>query len=259
MKITVRNDCSVERIAPLYRPLVDDAIAAYREIVRDGLAEVRLLGSVARGTAVAGQSDIDFMAVLTDGPPDRVRTALQSRADSLLTQYPVVSKVDLDVVVFGRLGPAQRFILATDSVNLFGEDALTEGAVAIEADELAALVTPDLHALLPSYTQSVQHTDAQDSTSLFRWSRWCGKDILKCLRGTAIRRENRYERDVRRIHEQVCRCFPEHQRVLGDVFALYADPKPDRDWILAVLHRTKDVFVTSEGIQGAEPTVRADG
>ncbi len=53
---------------------------------------IRLLGSVARGSAVAGQSDIDFMGILIAELPEGVGTALQNRAYSLLARHVAYAK-----------------------------------------------------------------------------------------------------------------------------------------------------------------------
>jgi len=70
--ITLHNRASLARIAPEYLPIVEATTAHCHGVLGDELLEIRILGSVARGDAVPGTSDIDFAAItgrpVTAGP-----------------------------------------------------------------------------------------------------------------------------------------------------------------------------------------------
>ncbi len=118
-----------------YRPLIDAAITAYKAL--PDLVDVRLQGSVARGEAVTGQSDIDFTAVVAQAPDERTLARLQYRATRLARHYPVVTRVELDAVSLADLIPFQRFALSSDSLNVYGTDTLTVGDRWVDRGELA--------------------------------------------------------------------------------------------------------------------------
>jgi predicted nucleotidyltransferase len=67
-KVLVRNTCSRAKVDACYEPLIAAAIQTYRTLFEDELVDVRLMGSVARGEAIPGQSDIDFLALLREVP-----------------------------------------------------------------------------------------------------------------------------------------------------------------------------------------------
>lgn len=66
--VLVRNTCSRSKVEARFEPLVAAAMAIYRDVFEESLIVVYLMGSVPRGEAIAGQSDIDFIA-LRQGEP----------------------------------------------------------------------------------------------------------------------------------------------------------------------------------------------
>ena len=67
-QITIVNDCSLDRVGPDYMAIIEDAVGAYRRNLDKLLLSVRLMGSVPRGEAVFGSSDIDFVALVAMNP-----------------------------------------------------------------------------------------------------------------------------------------------------------------------------------------------
>jgi len=243
----------VEKIAPPFRPIVDDAVKAYRDILAGSVCSIRLLGSVPRGEAIIGQSDIDFMGVLGCAPSGDQRASLERRASDLYETYPVVSKVDLDYVVAGSVSELQKFVFSSDSISLYGDDTFSRAEQQMPLDELVNLVTPDIKSLLPDYMGHVKQVDEQDRKRLFQWSRWCGKDVIKCLRGDAILREGKYDRTIKGTHHQLRRCFPEHAQVIDKLLVLYETPEPNKRKILQVLKEVEETFLKKDPREEAEP------
>ena len=65
--IILRNRTSLERIGTEYLPIIRSTVGFCRNLLGDEVLEIRVLGSVARGDAVAGRSDVD-LALLTAQP-----------------------------------------------------------------------------------------------------------------------------------------------------------------------------------------------
>jgi hypothetical protein len=94
--VLVRNTCSRAKVEACYEPLIDDAIQTYRTLFGDQLVDVRLMGSVACGEAIAGQSDVDFLAFLRNVPEPATLERPAACEDTLRDAYPVVGHVDLE-------------------------------------------------------------------------------------------------------------------------------------------------------------------
>jgi len=233
--ITVENPCSTAKIAPSYQPIVADATAAYIEELGGLVREIRLMGSVARGDAVPPFSDIDFIALLSQDPTKEQATAIEGKAAGMSRQFACVSKVDLETVVLERLSEARRFILSSDSVHLWGTDLYTLLEQRVSRRKLADMLTPDLQGIVSRYQEAVRELPGDDEAMLMQWSRWSGKDVLKCLRREALLAGGTYERTIAGIHRQLRVHMPGRIELLDALYELYVRPEPDRERILAVL------------------------
>jgi hypothetical protein len=88
--VVVRNRCDRAKIDAQFVPLVDAAVAAYLDLWPDDVVNIRLLGSVARGEAEVGKTDIDFMALLARPAEEIERERLTEQAEALRRTHPVV-------------------------------------------------------------------------------------------------------------------------------------------------------------------------
>jgi predicted nucleotidyltransferase len=224
------------KIDPCFVPLIGATVRTYREVLPDRVLSIRLMGSVARGDAIIGQSDIDFMGLVDTMPSATAPQTLAHHAERLQLAYPVVTEVDLDVTAIHDLGEFRRLVLSSDSLNLYGVDTLRQVQQTMDRAHLATLVTPDASALIQGYRTAVHDlTVGRDDGLLRQYSRVTGKDLLRCLRGIALVRGGTYEKSIEGIYAQVRILVPEHQPLAEKLFALYRTPVADKDPLLAVL------------------------
>ncbi len=241
--ITIRNTCSTANLAPVYLPLIRIVLATYQCIFESQLASVRLLGSVARNEAIVGQSDIDFMGLLTGPPSETLHGALEEAAHGLGAAQTVVTRVDLDVVDGDQLSEFQRFVLTGDSLQLYGSDDVREGEQHINRAHLAALVTPRAAELLCDYRAWAESLDPKgDPATLRRCVRVTSKDLLKCLRGIALIRGGDYEHSIVRTYQQVVTYVPEQADLAARLYAAYCNPALDRSELLELLALTESAW-----------------
>jgi predicted nucleotidyltransferase len=238
--VLIENQCSGEKIASIYLPIIDDAITGYHAIFGACVLNIRLLGSVARSEANP-HSDIDFVAVVRTTPSEEQLRQLADREQDLQRQYPFVSKVDLEAVSVNGLARFRQFIFATDSVSLFGSDLYTRERQTWDRQQLAALITPDLDDIVTSYRNGVERADEDNRELLCFYSRLIGKDILKCLRCIALLHGGEYERNIGRIYNQLLQYAPEVRGILHELYELYVHPSHDRQKLLRVLHDVETI------------------
>jgi hypothetical protein len=191
------------------------------------------MGSVARGQAIAGESDIDFLALVRSAPQPATLEHLARREDALCGGYPVVGRVDLEVECLDGLSEFRRLVLSSDSLSVFGTDQLTRPHQYVDRAELARLVTPPAHALIRDYRAAIEVMDARDR--LARYARVIGKDLLRCLRKEALLRGGAYEKNIGAIYEQVMESVPEHRPLAEALYALYREPRAAKEEVLRVL------------------------
>ncbi|WP_214742966.1 nucleotidyltransferase domain-containing protein [Exiguobacterium sp. s48] len=103
----VINQTSIRHIQPDFETVLFKAIELVKEAFDEQLHSIYLYGSIGRGTAVAGQSDLDLTVLVHE---DVDATELVEQTERLLMEHPEVIKIDYDI---GRLdvalNPANRF------------------------------------------------------------------------------------------------------------------------------------------------------
>ena len=83
-------------IQPAFRPVIDDVVNRLTGQLGDLIHSIYLYGSVARGTAVAGVSDLDVCLLLHRRVDDSEVKDLRAIGNYAARRHRVVSKVDFD-------------------------------------------------------------------------------------------------------------------------------------------------------------------
>ena len=98
-ELTIHNDCSLSNVGSDFQPVMEEAIGSYRRHLEELLVSIRLLGSVARGEAVFGVSDITFVATTARTPEIVHRNGLTADAIRMTRRNVCVSRVDMELVL----------------------------------------------------------------------------------------------------------------------------------------------------------------
>lgn len=245
-RLTIRNRCGREKVDVRYRPLIAAAVLAYLEAFAGRVVDIRLLGSVGRGEATPGESDIDFVAVVEGELSETDIQRLEVRAGAMSRVHSEVSRVELEVESAGRMASFRRFVLASDSFSVYGTDRLTMRTQSVARDELIGWVTPDAAVLIRDYRSEIEALrDGIDDESLRFYGRIVGKDLLKCLRAEILRRGGGYEANIGQIHDQILALAPEHGELAAGLYRLYRNTLPDRSRLLVVLDRAERALLPS--------------
>ena len=172
-QITIGNDCSLDKVGQDCAAIVGDAIGAYQRNLEKLLLSVRLMGSVPRGDAIFGESDIDFVALASMNPGADQRNMLTSESKRLTAKYSCVSHVDLEIEIKGRIPAAREFIFRSDSICVWGTDAYPKADIRMSNVALSKLVTPDFNQLLSGYRERLKalYMGRSWSSSAARWAK----------------------------------------------------------------------------------------
>ena len=117
-----------DALVPWAEPL-DAACEAVRETLAHKASAVLLRGSIPRGTAVAGVSDLDMVIVHTGEVGNQERARLEARGQAISTRYPMVTDVEFLAVPEQEFWCAPRrrwlrFILSHQGLLLAGDDVM---------------------------------------------------------------------------------------------------------------------------------------
>jgi len=242
-QITIGNDCSLDRVGRVYMAIIEDAVGAYRRNLDKLLLSVRLMGSVPRGEATFGSSDIDFVALAAMNPGADQRNMLASDSKRLTVKYSCVSHVDLEIEIKGRVLATRDFIFRSDSICVWGADAYPKADTKMTNAALSKLVTPDFIQLQSGYRQRLKAPIHGEE--LGQLCRSVSKDVLKCFRKYLILKLAVYRKGTIDIHNQLVMYFPQETDTFDRLLKIHEQPV-EREDLLDILRGASESFKRME-------------
>lgn len=120
----IQNTLSPDNIQENWKPVVDDVVKAYKEHFGDKVVSVYLRGSVAKGLAIEGISDVDNFAVI-DLPREELDLSWQK--DFLIemkNKYPFTDDVEVGVFTLEDFnqGRNPKMFAKTQGLLVYGEN-----------------------------------------------------------------------------------------------------------------------------------------
>lgn len=154
------------------------------------LHSVYLYGSVAKGCAIEGVSDLDVCVILTDQPDSHLINIIADIRKVIMSKYQVVSKVDFDIGSLSEvLAPENLFSwgywLKHHCRCIFGDDLACRFNLFKPSKAIAIAVNGDFVEVLDGYVNSLSNiSDEIERKQLQRAA------ARKLIRSTNILRAN---------------------------------------------------------------------
>lgn len=213
----VRREGDLSRIDAAFTPLVTDAASALRQLLGKRLHSIYLYGSVPRGTAVVGRSDLDLEVVLHDEPTDTERAAISQLATELNQDTDLVNEVGIIVADRPRLlSAAERydnaFQISCLCTPLWGPDLAEELPDQYPTIELARHITSGTQAAFARLSAALN-----DPTILrpdFIRQR-IGRRIIRLAFTCVLFRWPGWTSDPATMHRVVTTFYPDHSDELA--------------------------------------------
>ena len=153
----IEREGALARVPQVFAPVVDAAAAAIRDTFgHDRLHSAYLYGSIPRGTAVPGVSDLDLLLVLHQEPASADRSSAASLEDALGAQFPQIIGAGIGLVSTAAvLSDLERhdlgWFVACLCTPLIGADLATQLPRYRPTRLLARETNGDLGDLLPRW------------------------------------------------------------------------------------------------------------
>ena len=238
------NTVSATNIQPEWREAVNFVINEYRKNYGEALHSVYLRGSVAKGGAIKGISDIDTFAIVNKSKEGVDRDWTGDFRERFNRKFPFINGVELIVSPLegfeNRKG--QRILIKTQSICLYGENL---------ADVIPPL-KPGLDTI-----QHLQHLEQEikksieflsgkhDEEEIKRECAWIMKRILRGGFELTMERSGQYTRDRYPCYEGFSEYYPEKREGMYEVLKLAVCPTTNKEEIKIVLSDT-GLFVAKE-------------
>ena len=136
---TLRNAAREAHIQPLWRPVLDAAVATAQAALGCRLLGVYLRGSLPRGLAVEGVSDVDLVVFAMDDDPPRQRTAAAEQNHAALSS-PAASSSSSSSTAAAAAAPSLDD--AERTIRAFQDVAATRFPFCSKVEMRVVLVAP---------------------------------------------------------------------------------------------------------------------
>lgn len=233
------SDSSIDKIAWPWT----EALAFARQVEVDRLGKrlhsLYLRGSVARGTALEGISDLDLFAVLHD-PVDTEDSPVPPWPSEKLAEFrarfPFVTSLETsDIPLAAVHGPFHyyRFIMRTSAVCIWGQDLLPE----IPRYKADAPIAEEWFRVFPHLvdnfvTALLNSTGEKDKKDLCR-------DMMKTFLRTGMllvmKRQKGYARDLYPSYQCFSRYYPDQADTMEHCLEYAVNPIADTQTLLSLV------------------------
>lgn len=220
------NPASKDKITAEWQPVVKDIIEAYKLHYGDLLHSVYIRGSVGKGDAVSGISDIDTFAY-TNQKKNEIKTDwMDSFEKEMLAKYPFVQGVELSV------DPTEDAlndrILILQSACVFGED-LNEKMPKIKVGKETLGHVYSFAKNLTWFDEWA--TKPQEAEEIKKSCTWLMKRFLRTGLELTMERAGLYTRDLYPSYKIFAEYYPEKEVQMKEVLYLALNPTDNLDTI----------------------------
>jgi uncharacterized protein len=234
----IERDGDLARVPEAFAPVV----AAARTAILDAFGAQRLhsaylCGSIPRGTAVPGVSDLDALLALRDEPASADRDAVAALETTLDTRFPQINGAGIGLASTATLlSDLERYDLgwfvACMCTPLIGEDLAARLPRYRPTSLLARETNGDVGDLLPRWR--AQLSDAQTNADIRAVSRSAGRRLVRTGFTLVMPRWGGWTSDLDESAAVFARYYPARREQMAAAAQAARTATPDRS-VLAML------------------------
>lgn len=213
----IMNECSLEKISPPWNLVVEEIKSAYLRHLGSTLHSIYLRGSVPRGQAIPGISDVDTFAVVL-GDREALDLSWKREFQEFITsKYSFCQGVELTLIPLTDIFQTPRhrpnpiqLLIKTQSLCIFGESSreiLPGIKPGIDATIQAWTIRRDITKVMEDL-QALENDGTCDERFVQKVCSWIMKRILRTGFELVMEREGVYTRDLYPCWEIFSRYYP---------------------------------------------------
>ncbi|MGX1368446.1 hypothetical protein RKD19_003805 [Streptomyces canus] len=226
----IEREGSLGRIPQPFRPVVAAARDRVPPLFGPRLHSAYLYGSIPRGTARVGRSDLDLLLALRDEPTDADREGVGELGEALDKEFPQIDGAGTLLYSRARLlSDLERhdlgWFVACLCTPLLGDD-LAEYLPRYRPDSLLARETNgDLALLLPRWRERLKAADSDETRT--RLVRFLSRHLVRTAFTLVMPRWNGWTSDLAEMAEVFAAYYPERAEQLRAAAVLGHAPTAD--------------------------------
>jgi len=234
------NSASADKIVEPWKAAVEDLRKTYVERLGPSLHSIYLRGSVARGDAILGVSDLDTFAVC-QGPKTKISSAWAPGYYRLfMEKFPFANGLDIQFIHIDDLFRdlthfSYRFIIKVLATCIHGPD-LSERIPKIKPSlKIAFFYHGNLREVLIESIKMLKK--AEDDEEIRLWSNYALRRILRLGFAINIEKENAYTRDLYPCYQVFSKYYPDREADMRKALDLTLNPTSNKEEILSFLNQ----------------------
>jgi hypothetical protein len=227
------NESSLDKIKSPWREAVEEIKQAYLDNTKDSLKSIYVRGSVAKGEAIEGISDIDTLAIITQ---DIDKSWIKPIRKTLDTKFTFSTGVEFSFLKYDELLNSDnlanyKFLIKTQSVCIYGDD-ISDEIENFKADIKTAniLIPKNLKIVFENTIKGIVNN--QDKEDIQEWCRWVMKRILRAGFVLVIDQEKVFTRDLYPSYKIFSKYYPEKEYEMRMALELAINPVDDVEVII---------------------------
>ncbi|WP_031091415.1 nucleotidyltransferase domain-containing protein [Streptomyces sp. NRRL S-15] len=223
---TILREGATARVPAEFAPVVEAARARIAGSYGPGrLHSAYLYGSIPRGTAIPGVSDLDLLVAVLDGPTDADRAAAEEISTALDSVFPVIDGVGLLLhPVRTLMSELERddagFFIACLCTPLLGEDLAAHLPRYRPTSLLARETNGDLALALPRWRARAAGATTDEARRTL--SRGVARRLVRSAFTLVMPRWGGWTSDLHRSADLFARYYPDHPERAAQVRAAAA-------------------------------------
>lgn len=223
---------SAGKIQPKWRSAVDMITEACKNSLGDKLHSVYVRGSVAKGEAIDGVSDIDAIVLIAASEDEVDQGWYDNVRRECMRNFPFVSDVEIKVILAEGVGQKDQFMLKTQAACVYGQD-ITERLPRMKPGREAVNHAFVLDKKIDHATEMLQNTD--NTQRIRKICTWIMKRIVRSGCELVMERSGKYTRDLYPCYELFSQYYQEKSESMYRALELAVNPSDDIDDIMEVL------------------------
>lgn len=223
------NPASIDKVSEKWKPLILEIVEVYKNHYGEKLKNIYVRGSVVRGEAVEGISDIDTFAYV-----DASREELQKQTIStesikqLRERYDFVEDVEMNAKPLSNI--TQDYIILNQSLCFYGEPVPIPK---LKVGKGLAIHSPHFYKDFRWFEKFLEKNTQEDERK--RECSWLMKRLLRTGFELTMERSKKYTRDLYRCYETFSEYYPSKESEMREALDLALNPTADTSKMKEVL------------------------
>ena len=223
------NPASLDKVQEKWKPVLDDVVEVYKKHFGDKLINVYVRGSVPKGQAVEGVSDLDSFAYV-DLKDEEIENGWQSESrKELKEKYPFVE----DFEIHAESLPENPGFIISQSLCLYGKEIEVEKRRPGN-DMILHIANDERYENAEKWFREV---DLSSEEKIKNKCVWLMKNVLRSGFEITMERSKRYTRDLYLCYKDFSEYYPDKEPLMREVLDLALNPVSDIEKILEVKNK----------------------